>query len=270
MYEGLDHHDAQELDAAETAMRDAIRLDETLAEARLSLARIQLQRHLYLDAKDNLLEAVERQDLAPAMRVDLGYALGRALTGLGHDATLTTEQRRDALRAAAVAFAEVTEIDPKHYRAHYRRAAALDELDQPAPADAAYRECIAIEPRYSPCWASLGLLVLDHGFRANGLAVLQTGTEVNPTDAVLWSALGRGHLSTGDPQSAILALEKASSLDPQLVDVLFGLGQAYAALGQTTAAIDRLSLFLTRAGDDVPEPTKRAANDLLARLRDPM
>jgi tetratricopeptide (TPR) repeat protein len=266
--EGVAHYDKHELDAAEAAITEAIELDQDLAEARLSLGRIWLQRRAYGNARGVLISGLTGPGLTPAMRVELGYALGRAHTELGHEDDLPMQERRSELREALSAFTDVIAIEPRHFRAHYWRGEALDALDDPEQADAAYRKCIAIEPRYSACWIALGNMNIDYGFHALGLAVLEAGVEVNRDDAQLWNGLGRARMALGEPARAVVAFEKATAIDPKLVDALFGLGRAYAEVGRRAEAIDRLEAFHARAGADVPEHYKRAAQDMIERLQD--
>ena len=53
-----------------------------------------------------------------------------------------------------------------------------------------------------------------------------------------------------------------------MVDVLFGLGMAYAELRNRAAATENLNAFVQKAGGDVPEDKKKAANDTIARMQD--
>jgi tetratricopeptide (TPR) repeat protein len=100
------------------------------------------------------------------------------------------------------------------------------------------------------------------------MAVLDTGTKVNDKDHRMWNGLGRAYLSLNEPQKAVDAFQKAKAIDPDMVDVLFGLGMAYAELRQREQAIENLNAFLQKAGGDVPEDKKKAANDTMARMQD--
>lgn len=266
--EGVAHHRKHELDAAEQAFTQAIAIDPELDEARLALGRVQLGRGKYVDAAATFEAALARPGLARASTVALAYALGRARAELGKGALLGADDRREQLRRAIAAFDRVLAIEPEHFRAHYRRALALEQLDDPEPADASYRSCIAAEPRYSACWIGLGNMYVDYGFEPLGIAVLRAGVELNREDAKLWNGLGRALRAHHELEDAVFTFERALALDADLLDAMFGLGQVYAELGRTTAAVDRLQTFLTKAGNDVPEHYKRAARDLVTRLLD--
>ena len=107
-------------------------------------------------------------------------------------------------------------------------------------------------------------------FRSANVAmvVLETGTKVNDKDARMWNGLGRALLSLNKPEEAVEAFKKAKAIDPDMVDVLFGLGMAYADLRQRKDAVENLQAFLQRAGNDVPEDRKKAANNTIARMQD--
>jgi tetratricopeptide (TPR) repeat protein len=143
-----------------------------------------------------------------------------------------------------------------------------EKLDQPQSADVAYRKVIELRPDYSPAFVSLGNMYIDYGFANVAMAVLDTGTKINDKDARMWNGLGRAQLSLQKPAEAIDAFQKAKAIDPDMVDVLFGLGMAYAANRQRAEAVENLQAFITKAGGDVPEDKKKAANDTMARMQD--
>jgi len=262
------HYRKHELDAAERALAEAIAEDPELTLARLGLGRVQLGRGKYVDAAATFDAALARPGLERATTVELAYALGRARSELAAREPIAAKERVDQLERAIAAFDRALAIDPKFFRAQYRRAHALERLDDPERADAAYRSCIAAEPRYTACWIGLGNMYVDYGFENLGIAVLQAGVELNREDARLWNALGRAHRALRDPEKAVFAFERALALDGDFTLAMFGLGEVYAELGRTAAAVDRLQTFLTKAGNDVPEHYKRATRDLVARLLD--
>ena len=143
-----------------------------------------------------------------------------------------------------------------------------EALDQPVQADGAFRKAIELNPSFSDSFVSLGNMYIDYGHANVGQAVLETGVKVNDKDAKMWNGLGRALLSLNKPQEAVDAFKKAKAIDPDMVDVLFGLGMAYAELRQRKDSVENLQAFLQRAGNDVPEDRKKAANNTIARMQD--
>ena len=84
----------------------------------------------------------------------------------------------------------------------------------------------------------------------------------------MWNGLGRAQFLLNKPNEAIESFKKAKAIDPDMVDVLYGLGMAYAEVRNRKEAVEALQAFLAKAGNDVPEDRKRAANDTMARIKD--
>ena len=143
------------------------------------------------------------------------------------------------------------------YRAHYQAAHLHEKLDEPEQADQGYRKCIELNAKYSPCFVALGNMYIDYGFSNVAMSVLETGTEVNDTDADMWNGMGRALLNLNRPKEAVEAYKKAKRIDPDKPDVLFGLGMAYAEIPMRKEAEDTLNEFINKAADS-PEHIKKA------------
>ncbi len=143
-----------------------------------------------------------------------------------------------------------------------------DALEDPDAADADFRRCIRLQPYYSRCFAELAFLYVDYGFDQEAIAVLEAGLKANDKDATMWSAAARAYLELREPQQAIDAYKKAKAIDPDMIEVLYGLGMAHAELRHRKEAVENLMAFIARAGADVPANRKRIANDTIARMQD--
>jgi tetratricopeptide (TPR) repeat protein len=266
MNEGIKQLKKNNLTGAEKAMKESIQMDPTHAAAHANLGKLFRKQGKLADAEKAFQDAINNMGDAP----NAGYYfdMGMCQVGQGEDKGVSNTERTAKYTAAIAAFQEATKINPNHYKAHYRMGYLYEKLDDPQKADQAYRQAIKINGKYSPSFVSLGNMYIDYGFSNVAMAVLDTGTKVNDTDAQMWNGLGRAFLALNQPQEAVGAFKKAKAIDPEMPDVLFGLGMAHAELRQKKEAAENLEAFLKKAGQNVPEDTKKAANDTLARMQD--
>lgn len=266
MNEGIELHKKGNASQAEQALKEAIELDPTHAKAHYTLGQIKLKQGRLVDAEKAFGDAIQATAAEP--NAEYQYQLGVVLSSQGDEPGVSMNEKNAKYQEAVKAFQETTKLDPNHYKAHYRMGVLYERLDQPKLADAAFRRTIELQPTYSAAFVSLGNMYIDYGHANVGQAVLETGVKVNDKDAKMWNGLGRAQLALNKPQEAIESLKKAKAIDPDLPDVLFGLGMAYAEIRQRKDAVENLQAFLTKAGQDVPEDIKKAANDTMARMQD--
>lgn len=251
---------------AEELLKEAIEMDPSHAKAHFTLGQLHLKQSKLVDAEKAFRGAIDAQKDQP--NAEYWFQLGLVLAGQGDAKGVSTKEKHAKYEEAIQAFQEATKLDPNHAKAHYRMGVLYERLDQPKLADAAFRKTIELMPTYSPAYVSLGNMYIDYGHANVGQAILETGVKVNDTDAKMWNGLGRAQLALNKPQEAVESLKKAKAIDPDLPDVLFGLGMAYAEMRQRQEAIENLQAFMAKAGGDVPEDIKKAANDTIARMGD--
>jgi tetratricopeptide (TPR) repeat protein len=266
MNEGITLEKKGSTSQAERTLKEAIELDPTHAKAHFTLGQVYRKQGKLVDAEKSFRDAIDNMSQEPI--ADYWYQLGSVISDQGDADGVSQHDQESKYNAAITAYQESIKLDPKHYKAHYRMGVLFERLDQPVKADAAYRQAIDIRATYSPSFVSLGNMYIDYGHANVGQAVLETGTKVNDKDAKMWNGLGRAQLALNKPQEAIDSFKKAKAIDPDMVDVLFGLGMAYAELRQRKDAVENLQAFISKAGNDVPEDRKKAANDTIARMQD--
>jgi tetratricopeptide (TPR) repeat protein len=266
MNEGIQQLNKNNMSGAEKAMKEAIQFDPTHAAAHANLAKLYRREGKLADAEKVYQDAIANMGKEP--NAEYYFELGLCQLGLGEVAGVSHTEQVAKYQAAIASFQEATNVNPNHYKAHYRMGYLYEKLDDPQKADQAYRQAIKINGTYSPAIVALGNMYIDYGFANVAMAVLDTGTKVNETDAQMWNGLGRALLNQNQAKEAVEAFKKAKAIDPEMPDVLFGLGMAYAELRQKKEAAENLEAFLQKAGQTVPEDTKKAANDTLARMQD--
>lgn len=265
--EGIQRVQRNDLAGAERAMTNAIETDPTHAEAYLNLGKVYRKQHEWRDAENAFRGAIDNMGDDP--RGDYYFELGTVQVAQSVAPGTGQAEQRAGWREAITSFSKAVDLDPGLFAAHYQMGALYERLDEPHEADQAYRACIEINSRYSPCYVSLGNMYVDYGFSSDAMAVLEAGAAVNPTDVDMWSGVGRALLNLDRPREAVDAYERARQIDPDKAEVLFGLGMAYAEIPMREEALEVLAEFLDKAGP-APDHIKMAAQDTIMRMLGPI
>ena len=275
MNEGITMEKKGNSSQAERALKEAIEIDPTHAKAHFTLGQVYRKQGKLVDAEKAFRDAIE--NMSETQNAEYWYELGLVVASQGDVEGVSTADKQTKYGEAITAFQETIKLDPNHHKAHFRMGVLHERLDEPQKADAAFRKSIELAPQYrdtegalrvNPSFVNLGNMYIDYGHANVGQAVLDTGVKVNDKDAKMWNGLGRAQLELNKPKEAVESFKKAKAIDPDMPDVLFGLGMAYAELRQRNEAVEHLQAFLGKAGNDVPEDLKKAANDTVARMQD--
>lgn len=264
--EGISLDKRNNTSGAEKALKEAIEIDPSFPEPYWTLGQMYRKQGKLVDAEKMFRSAIDNMKEAP--HADYPYQLGAVLASQGDAPGVSQVDRDKKYQDAIDQFQQAITLDPNHYKAHYRMGVLFEKLDQPQKADQAFRKSIELRPTYSIAFVSLGNMYIDYGFANIGQAVLETGSKVNDKDAAMWNGLGRAQLSLNKPNEAIDSFKKAKAIDPDMVDVLFGLGMAYAEVRNRKEAVENLQAFMQKAGNDTPEDRKKAAQNTIARMQD--
>ena len=249
---------------AESIIQDAIKVDPNHARAYAALGRAYREQGKWPEMSKAYADAVRTAEEGdPA--AEYAYQQGYALEQLGLEPNISKEERVSKFNDAIRSYQDALTRMPNNPKAHYHVGFLYEKLDQPEQADKAYRAAIAADSTYSLAYVALGNMYIDYGFSNVAMAVLDTGTKVNNTDAAMWNGLGRALLNLNRGKDAIDAYKKAKAIDPSMPDVLFGLGMAYAEMRMRA---ENLEEFLQKAGANAPAHVQKSANDTLARMQD--
>lgn len=267
MNEGITQLNKNNMSGAERAMQESIKTDPTHAEAYLNLGKLYRKQQKWVDAEKAFRGAIE--NMGENKRGDYYFELGSVQVAQSMEPGSSRAEQEVKWREAISSFTEAIGLDPTLYRAHYQAGLLHEKLDEPDQADQAYRKCIELNAKYSPCFVSLGNMYIDYGFSNVAMSVLETGTQVNDTDADMWNGMGRALLNLNRAKEAVDAYKKAKRIDPDKPDVLFGLGMAYAEIPMRKEAEETLNEFISKAGNS-PEHIKKAAQDTIMRMQGPI
>ena len=267
MNEGITQLNKNNMSGAERAMQEAIKTDPTHAEAYLNLGKLYRKQKKWVDAEKAFRGAID--NMGEKVRGDYYYELGSVQVEQSLEPGTSRTEQETKWREAIKAFSDAIGNDPTLYRAHYQMGMLHEKLDEPEQADQAFRKCIELNAKYSACFVALGNMYIDYGFSNVAMAVLETGTKVNDTDADMWNGMGRALLALNKPKEAVDACKKAKRIDPDAADVLFNLGMAYAEIPMRKEAEETLNEFVSKAGNS-PEHLKKAAQDTIMRMQGPI
>ena len=266
MNEGIQQLNKNNLSGAERAMQEAIKADPTHAAAHLNLGKLYRKQKKWVDAENAFRKAIEASETPSG---DFYFELGSVQVSQSQEPGTSRAEQEVKWKDAIASFDEAIKANPKLYKAHYQAGMLHEKLDVPEQADQAYRQCIDLHAKYSPCYVALGNMYIDYGFSNVAMAVLETGTKTNDTDADMWNGMGRALLNLNRPKEAVDAYKKAMRINPDKPDVLFGLGMSYAEIPMRKEAEETLNDFISKAGNS-PEHIKKAAQDTIMRMQGPI
>jgi tetratricopeptide (TPR) repeat protein len=133
----------------------------------------------------------------------------------------------------------------------YELAVAL-EADDPAAAEAAYRQALAIDPALADAHLNLGRLLHESGNSAAAETHYRQALAIDPEDALAAYNLGVALQDQQRPRDAADAYERALGLDPTLADAHFNLSGVYEQLGERAAAFRHLRTYRSLTSDGGP------------------
>jgi TolB-like protein/Flp pilus assembly protein TadD len=155
---------------------------------------------------------------------------------------LKSQISSDSLNRAVEAFKQAVEIDPTYVPAWAEladtyfwggRSDGMSREEANALADQAIQIAISNDPDYAFAYYVRGISWFfgKHNFK-QGIEDFQRALELDPDDAFLVAAIGKGALLTGKFDLAITQYEKALAMEPVVPEFLWYIGKAYLSSGR--------------------------------------
>jgi tetratricopeptide (TPR) repeat protein len=195
------------------ALREAIRLDQGLAEAwyHLGLA------HSHLSERSEAVRA-----LREAVRLAPQHSLAWVNLGAAH-------ADRGEHEKVVEAFRQAVRLRPSDPSAWYSLGAAHSRLGQLDEAIAAFRQVVRLNPDLAEAWFALGMLRLFPDVDApvdpeEALSAFERATRLKPDMAEAWYRLGATLSGLGRHAQAIAALREAVRIEPDYTEAWSHLG----------------------------------------------
>lgn len=218
---GLQYAELGVLDKAETALREAVRIDATLVKGWADLGSV-------IERQGNAAEAEALY--RRALELDPQYL--PALVNLG--AVLGKQGRRGEAMAA---FAQARRLNPDNPVILNNLAAHYAQGNDLAAAEELYRRAVAINPRYLHARVNLGNLLERAGRYDAAVEELQATCAQFPRHAPAHAALALVHLRRQEWADAVAAAERAVALNGEDHVVWTNLGLALYQLGRIERAL---------------------------------
>jgi len=245
------------IDEASTAYQSVLEQDRDEAWAMLGLARIDLEKERWNDARRRLERVVALTDynLGYDLIVSLYERLGldgsaeairgqAAASGAYRDPTdpwlddlmvdcydsfrlsleAGTKARIGDMETAMAWMNRAVQVAPDDVSAHFQLAGLLDQNGNPSGAMTHYRRCTQLDPAFADGWAQLAGLLARNGNQRQADRVLAEGLKFCPDSPGLHRMNARRMRETGNPGGAIGAYRTAIRLRPNEPDAYIELG----------------------------------------------
>lgn len=219
------------LDDAENTLREALIALPDNDEARLALVDFISRQRDPAMAEHLLLNYVEQQPQAYALRFGLAKLYEQAQA---HEKT--KQVYRDIIvRDPAGIDGQLARLKLAQWLAQYGpRDEAELLLDDEVKNNVADSEALLLRAR----------LALDRGAFDRALPDIQAALQVQPKSSVAWRLLARAQYVQADLPQALASLQKAREANPHDIESLLAYAQLQAQMGEKEAAIDALQIFL--------------------------
>jgi tetratricopeptide (TPR) repeat protein len=139
----------------------------------------------------------------------------------------TASLREGRLDDAAAGFESITRADPSFAGAYLNLGLVREEQGRFEDAVASLKKALALNPRLRGANLFLGIAHYRLNQYGPAIAALRLEIKLNPTDPKAWMWLGVAELAKEEPEAAAIALDKAATLAPNDVDILYHRGHAH-------------------------------------------
>jgi tetratricopeptide (TPR) repeat protein len=210
----------EEWGLARAALERALTLDPSDAEAMAYLGHAEAQ-----------LDRPAFAHLSAAVAAQADWPLGHYLLGLYY-------LKQEAYEFAAEEFRATLRLDADNAQAQVDLARAYIGLGQYLTAEEMLVKAVEAEPEDLSFHMALVHFYADHVFRVadRGLAAAQAAADLAPDDPHARDMLGWTYFLAGDARRALLHLDSALRLEPELVSAHYHLGVVRSVLGEEEAA----------------------------------
>jgi tetratricopeptide (TPR) repeat protein len=162
-----------------------------------------------------MLQPLQRRSLFPLLSDPsrlVRMQAARSLAPLANDAF--DPDTLDAFHRAADEYVAAERFNADRPEHRVNLAGYLADRGDYVAAEAEYRSALAMDPRFAPAWVNLADLMRLAGREADADATLRAGLEQLPDSAALYHSLGLSLVRQHRKAEALVALKRATELDP--------------------------------------------------------
>lgn len=231
---GMRFHQGGQLDQAEAAYRQALKLSPRDAGVLNLLGVLAIHRHQGKQAVDWLENAVK---LAPR-EAQYRNNLAAAQKAVGN------------MNGAVETLRRLVEASPSYDEAWYNLGNALEECKRLDESAQAYRKALALKPNDPDSLYGLGRVLLQQHCPDDALKCFRVVLESRPAHARTWRRVGMALSDLGRVEEAEAAFRKALEIDPVFVKAIDSLAEMYMQHGRHGDAIPLLEQAIALDPDD--------------------
>jgi tetratricopeptide (TPR) repeat protein len=147
----------------------------------------------------------------------------------------------------------------------YNRGTVLADAGSYAKAQEEFTAALRADPRFVDAGYNLGVVLLAMGEPERAVVILERVLTARPGEALSEFALGKAHFDAGHVSDALAHFERAVELDPMLEDARFARAVALLELGEREEGIFALDLYLREFPDGAWVESARAELERMAR-----
>ncbi len=204
-----------------------------------------LVRRAAVEVMSSAPEQVRAELLPPMLRDgvrDVRAAAVVALAGLPPGAL--TPSAASTFGRVLTDYRATLELDADRPEAHVSLGVLLTQLRDIDGAEAAYRQALKIEPAHAPAVVNLVDLLRATGRGAQGGEILMSALTLNPEAADIHHAFGLWLVRQQRPDQALIALQRAATLAPEVARYGYVLAVALHGQNQVQPALNALDQVL--------------------------
>lgn len=197
---------------------------------------------------DNSADNVRNPQLPPARvywgqrsQDEMGDLWFQLLATSGRDGQLMRDQIATKMTVEDIAgYETMLRVDPTDVELHDDVALLYMGVGQMAPAVKHFEASVALKPDSAAAHFNLGTALAQAGRLDDAVASFRTALTRRPDYALAHNNLGQVMLAQGKTGDALKHLQQAVRLDATNPQALFGLAEAYAAVGSFDMAIETI------------------------------
>ncbi len=211
-----------DLDTAESAFKESLRLDPKAVPSLVGLAEVMLKRSRPKEAEELLQTALETAPQhAPVYNVWGRY--------------LYTQKK---FTEAEAAFKKAISLRPQEISSYIELGDLyLNGLQKPQEAIAVYREAVALDRHHAGAHYALGLALTTTAETDQAISELKEASRLAPTNPQPFQALGRLYAARKEYQLAFDALDMALKAQPLFVQAYLERGDIFLEKGERDRAL---------------------------------
>ena len=246
---GLKHHQAGQLQQAESIYRQILKVDPQNADAWHYLGVLAMQVGQFPAAVDSIRRAIAIHPSAPGFHSNLGSVLGamgrydeavesfKAALKLdanhfdAHNNLGTALIKQGKFEEAVASLRRAVKLRPQSADAHINLGNALQDMEKLEEAVASYRQALRIDSNHADGRYNLGLAQGKLGQFDQALTNYQHALRVRPNHADAHNNLGNVLRELGRFAEALESYENAIRIKPELAQARKNRGMAWLRLG---------------------------------------